>query len=252
MTWRRPSTSQSVLLRARFQFSSSFQFFASPSTTARGLGKTKQYLSLTFERGHPDHTSSSAVAFLASAAVPSEYGELWAAHGAALPGRMPAASVSNPFCFLVCVVNSHAPLALSAAFGMSRAEDLLKIDLFNCEPSRSPMNSISVQEVDIAYKNNSCDFRRLYSFGIQDDDSKAVPASSPNLCHSLDSSIGDAAISVSLLKDTYVQFIAPSRDMIISKCKVFRHTTWSDPSLSFPHSFPLLCPGPTTGSKYGI
>jgi hypothetical protein len=132
---------------------------------------------------------------------------------------------------------------------MSRVEDLLEIDSFDCELPMSPANSVSVQEVDIASKNNSCDFRRLYSFDIQDDDAEAVLPSLQNV-YSLHSSIGDAAISVSRLKDIDVQFIAPSRNTIIFKCKALRHTIRSNPSLSFPHCSSLPCPGPTTGSNH--
>ncbi len=80
-------------MRARIQFSSSFQFFASLSPTARGLGKSKQCLSLTFEGGEPGLDLTSAAASPTSAATPSEYGELWAAHGAALQGWIAAADV---------------------------------------------------------------------------------------------------------------------------------------------------------------
>ena len=153
--------------------------------------------------------------------------------------------------FFSCARRQFSCTFCSAALGMSRVEDLLVIDSFDCELPRSPSNSVSVQEVDNASKNSSCALRRLYSFDIQDDDAKAVPASSPNVCHSLHSSIGDAAISFSRLQDTDVQSITPPRHMIIFKCKALRRVIRSDPSLSYTHSSPLPCPGPTTASNYG-
>ncbi len=124
---------------------------------------------------------------------------------------------------------------------MTRVEDLLEIDSFNFELPRPPTNSTSAQAVDLASKKRSCDFQRLYSFDIQDDDAKAVQTSSPIDSCSLDTSIGDKEISVGLLIDTDAQVIAPSRHTIILKCEALRRVTEFDPYLPFPPSpTPLL------------